>query len=165
MSNENEKHVIASVIPSIVGPSPTARAEAPKLPRQPLSNLTLLFDVDTVNTLPAFFAIQCLLWRTLGATVVLLAKDEAIGVDAAKKGDIGFSRLGFPGRAVTLSWNAWKHKTAMESLARGQVVWIDLAFAAWPKEEPGVDNIPGLTILNWGAILKTGTRPTILTRS
>jgi len=121
---------------------------------------TLFLDVATVSTAPGFFSLMSLVMRAAGMEICVVGRTplgDAAGIDetAARMG-VGFTSCHtYPGTPQSPGYASWKHFKAMEATKLGPVIWPDVDLNAnW--RGPAVDNVPGLTILNWAAVLKGG---------
>lgn len=110
---------------------------------------TLLLDEETMRTAPKFFAIMALMLRAAGMKVVVTGGP---GIDkiAANVWSISYNDFKLvPHSPHERSLS--KFTIAMQLLKDGPVLWPDLDFANW-RGLPTVDNVKGLTILNWAAV-------------
>ena len=132
-----------------------------KLVRANRTTLTgsLLLDYATVHTAPRFFALLALVLRASGLKIVsvgLPGDDKRIANDGLPFNDFHIiPASGNEGRTANESRIA-KFNWAMQLLKEGPVIWADLDLGSWGKELPRVDNILGLTILNWSAVIQSG---------
>lgn len=120
-----------------------------KLASRSLSG-TLLLDYTTIKTATGFFALLALVLRSSGMKVVVTG---AAGDDKKAANDgVGFNDFKYTFSRIE------KFNLAMDLLKEGAVIWVDVDFGTWTKELPRVDNINGLTILNWAAVAHQGVK-------
>ena len=104
----------------------------------------------TGNLLP----LMALMLRAAGMEVLVLGSTLDLEKRAAAY-NIPFTHC-----EATLSsgknFQTWKHEKAKRALDHGPVLWPDIDFATWAG--PDLNNIPGLTIVNIGALLATGMK-------
>ena len=114
---------------------------------------SLLLDYATVHTAPKFFALLALTLRASGLKVVsvgLPGDDRRIADDGLPFNDFHIIPAGEKETRIA------KFNWAIQLLKEGPVIWADLDLGSWSKELPRVDNILGLTILNWAAVIQSG---------
>lgn len=120
----------------------------------PLARVTLMLDVDTCTTAPAFFSLLALLLRRGGAKVLLVAGHDLADAQLLQ---LGISFTDF--KALPRDdYHEGKRRLALAELqARRSVLWVDTDFDGWQGGD--VDNLEGLAIINWGAVSRQGVKP------
>ena len=116
-------------------------------------NGSLLLDYATVHTAPRFFSLLALVLRAAGLKIVsvgLPGDDKRIANDGLPFNDFHLIPAGEKETRIA------KFNWAIQLLKEGPVIWADLDLGSWGKELPRVDNILGLTILNWAAVIQGG---------
>ena len=117
---------------------------------------TLLLDLPTIEMSPDFFALQALMLRTAGMSVVVTEQADGkheTGFRAAQLRVPFTDARHYTGKDVRQSW---KYRLALGLLPKGPVLWPDLDFGTWMPSYGETSNVPGLIILSWAAVMKQG---------
>ena len=117
---------------------------------------TLVVSVETVTATGTLFPLLALMLRSAGMQVLVVGR----GANQVEKkaADLNLPFTDFKETMlVGKLFQDWKFGVATRALRSGPVIWADMDFSQWAG--PDCNGIPGLTVVNIGALLQQGIAP------
>lgn len=119
---------------------------------------TFIVPLETAEQTGQLLPLMALMLRAAGMKVLVLGRGPNLDKRAAAL-NIPFTGTEKPSGLMELgkAYQSWKHRQAKNALDNGPVLWPDIEFSQWAG--PDCNGIPGLTIVNLGAMLAQGLAP------